>query len=105
VKTWVDVLAETPLTRGKIEPLKSVTANLSDKELHDRLAAAVQAQHAADELYREAKADYCARRLERLASGVDPEEFGQLLSGHDATSQQRREAVVRSNAEIDGLFR
>jgi hypothetical protein len=73
----------------------------SDKDLFDRLAVAVAAVHEADLEYKQARFQYCERRIEHLNAGREPEDFGVVLFGLDAASQARREQVTRDNRAID----
>jgi hypothetical protein len=73
----------------------------SDKDLYDRLAVAVAAVHEADLEYKQARFQYCERRIEHLNAGREPENFGAVLFGLDAASQTRREQLARDNRQAD----
>jgi hypothetical protein len=95
VKTWVDFIHETPSIFGKT-PVET-TKQKSDKELFEDLAVAVEAKKDAELAYGAARAAYGSRRVEHLAAGREPEDFGVVLSGPDAQLQFRREQLARDN--------
>jgi hypothetical protein len=96
MRTWMDLVRETPSTYGKT-PEKTKKKPKSDKQLFDDLAVAVEAKKDAELAYIVARAAYGIRRVERLAAGIEPEDFGAVLEGLDFQSQLRREQIARDN--------